>query len=93
MRTLLSVGTVSLFFSFALLLLLLLLCLPLFANFLELFGSSLLTMGLHSDVRIQMVQCSVSFLAAVPATLVHALDFFIPATRSLVLLRTRNGYK
>ena len=50
-------------------------------------------MALHGDVGIEMVQSSVGLLAAVPATLVHALDFFIPPARPLVLLRTRDGHE
>jgi hypothetical protein len=48
---------------------------------------------LHCNVRIQMVQCAVGLLAAVPSALVHALDFFISPTWSLMLLCTRNGHK
>ena len=47
-------------------------------------------MRLHSDMRIQVIESPISFLATVPATLVHALDFFIAATRTLVLLGTGN---
>lgn len=52
--------------------------------------SSLLAMRLHGDVSIQVVQCTVGLFAAVPATLVHALNFFISSPRSLVLLRAWN---
>ena len=55
------------------------------------FWGALGSMGLHGHVRVQMIECPVRFLAALPATLVHALDFFITATRTLVLLGTGNG--
>lgn len=42
-------------------------------------------MRLHCDVRIQMVECAISLLAAVPSTLVHALDFLEAPARPLVL--------
>ena len=45
-------------------------------------------MGLHCDMRVQMVQRSIRLLAALPPTFVHALDFFVPAARALVLLST-----
>lgn len=57
------------------------------------FGHPLRAMRLHSDMGVQMVQCAVGLLAAVPAALVHALDLLIASARSLVLLRTRNGHK
>jgi len=90
---LLHVGPVSLFVGFARSLLLLLLRFPLLADFLEFFRSALLAVRLHRDVRIQMVQSTVSLLATVPPTLVHAFNFFISPTWSLVLLCARNGYK
>jgi hypothetical protein len=37
-----------------------------------------------------MVQCAISLLAAVPTALVHALDFFVTSSRTLVLLGTRD---
>jgi hypothetical protein len=40
-----------------------------------------------------MVKSAVGLFAPVPATLVHALDFFIAPARSLVLLRTWNWNK
>jgi hypothetical protein len=43
---------------------------------------------LHRDVRIQMIECAVRLFAAVPATLVHALNLFVATTWSLVLLGT-----
>ena len=54
------------------------------------FRSSLLAVRLHGDVGIKMVQSSVSLLTAIPATLVHALNFFIASAGSLVLLGTGN---
>jgi len=71
----------------------LLLCLPFFANFLKLFWCSLLAMRLHCNMRVKMVQGTISFFAAVPTTLVHTLNFFVTPARSLVLLRAWNGYK
>jgi uncharacterized membrane protein YkgB len=49
-----------------------------------------LTVRLHGDMSIEMVQCTISLLATIPSTLVHALDFFISSTGALVLLGTRN---
>jgi hypothetical protein len=40
-----------------------------------------------------MVKRAVGLFATVPATLVHALNFFIAPAGSLVLLRTRNWDK
>lgn len=54
------------------------------------FRSALLAMGLHGNVGVEMVQSAVGLFAAVPAALVHALNFFISAARSLVLLCARN---
>jgi len=71
----------------------LLLSFPFFANFLELFWCSLLAVRLHCDVRVEMVQGTIGFFAAVPATLIHTLNFFVTPARSLVLLRARDGYK
>lgn len=48
-------------------------------------------MRLHSDVRVQMVESSVGLFTAVPAALVHALNFFIATSGPLVLLRAWNG--
>jgi hypothetical protein len=93
MGALLNISPVSLFVGFTCSLLLLLLCFPLLSNFLEFFRSALLAMRLHCNVRIQMVQSTVSLLATVPPTFVHALNFFISPAWSLVLLRARNGYK
>lgn len=44
-------------------------------------------MRLHRDVRIQVIESTIGLFASVPAALVHALDFFVSSTRSLVLLR------
>jgi hypothetical protein len=57
------------------------------------FRCSLRTVRLHCDVRVQVVQSTVGLFASVPAALVHALNLLIAAARSLVLLRTWNGYK
>lgn len=38
-----------------------------------------------------MVQGTVRFLAAVPTALVHALYFFVPSSRPLLLMCTWNG--
>jgi hypothetical protein len=45
---------------------------------------------LHGDVSVEMVQCAVSLLAAVPSTLVHTFDFFVSTAGALVLLGTRD---
>lgn len=37
---------------------------------------------------VEMVQCAVSLLAAIPTTLVHALNLLISSTGSLMLLGT-----
>lgn len=50
-------------------------------------------MRLHGDVRIQMVECTISLLAAIPSTLVHALDFLEAPTWSLVLRGTGDRNK
>jgi len=47
-------------------------------------------MGLHGDMSIEVVQRAVSLLAAIPTTLVHALNFLVTSTGSLVLLGTRD---
>jgi hypothetical protein len=52
--------------------------------------SSLLTVRLHSNMSVQVVQSTVSFLATVPAALVHALNIYVSPPRSLVL-RARIG--
>lgn len=57
------------------------------------FGCALLTMSLHRHMCIQMVQCPVRLFAPIPTALVHSLDLFISPARSLVLLRTRDGYE
>jgi len=50
-------------------------------------------MRLHSHVSVQVVQSTISLLAAVPTTLVHALDFFVAPPGTLVLLCARNGHE
>lgn len=47
-------------------------------------------MGLHGDMRVQVVERAVRLLTALPATLVHSLDFFVSTTGPLVLLGTGN---
>lgn len=64
-----------------------------FRSALHTFWCSLCAMRLHCHMRIEMVQSTISFLAAVPAALIHTLDFFVTSTRSLVLLRAWNGYE
>lgn len=48
-------------------------------------------MRLHRDMSVQVVKSAVGLFAAVPATLVHALDLFISSAGSLVLLGAWNG--
>lgn len=50
-------------------------------------------MRLHRNVRIQMIESTVGFFTAVPATFIHALNFLVPPARSLVLLCARNRHK
>jgi hypothetical protein len=50
-------------------------------------------MRLHRHVSVQVVQCTISLLAAVPTTLVHALDFFIAPSGTFVLLRARDWHE
>src|SRR6266498_1063188 len=57
------------------------------------FWSSLLSMRLHCNVRIEMVQCPIRLLAAIPSTLVHSLNFFIPTSWAFVLLSTWDRHK
>lgn len=40
-----------------------------------------------------MVQCTISLLATVPTTLVHALNFFVAAPGTLVLLRAGDRHE
>ena len=48
-------------------------------------------MRLHGDMGVEVVQCAISLLTAIPSTLIHTLDFFVSSTRALVLLGTGNG--
>lgn len=48
-------------------------------------------MRLHCHVSVQVVQSTIGLFAAVPATLVHALNFFVAPPGTLMLLRARNG--
>lgn len=57
------------------------------------FGSSLLAVRLHGDVRVEMVQSAIGLLASIPAALVHALDFLITSTGAFVLLSAGDGNK
>lgn len=57
------------------------------------FGSPLLSVRLHSDVGVEMVQSAVGLFATIPATLVHALNFFIPSSRTLMLLRAGDRHE
>ena len=50
-------------------------------------------MRLHGDVRVQVVESPIRLLTPIPATLVHALDFFVTATRTLVLLGAGNWHE
>lgn len=54
------------------------------------FWSTLLSVGLHGDVGVEVVQCTICLLATVPSAFVHALNLLISATWTLVLLRTWN---
>lgn len=56
-------------------------------------GSTFLSMRLHSNVRVQVVERAVSLFATVPTTLVHPLNLFIASSRSLVLLCARDGHE
>jgi len=67
-------------------LLFLFLGLPFLADLLEFFWRPLRAVRLHRNVSIQVIERSIRLFAAVPATLVHALDFFISPSRALVLL-------
>jgi len=80
----------ALLFLLTRILLFLLLRLPLFANLFEFFWSAFLSVRLHGDVSVQMIQRSVRLFAAVPSALVHSLDLFVSPSRSFMLLRTRN---
>lgn len=63
---------------------------PFFPNFLEFFWSTLLTMALHRHVSVEMIQRAICLLATIPTALVHALNFFIAPSGSLMLLRSGN---
>lgn len=64
--------------------------LPLLADLLELFRSTLVAVGLHSNMGIEMIQSAICLFTSIPSTFVHALDFFVSSSGSLVLLCTRN---
>ena len=40
-----------------------------------------------------MIQRAICLFATIPSTLVHALDFFVAPSRTLVLLRARNRHE
>jgi hypothetical protein len=50
-------------------------------------------MRLHGDVSVEVVQRSVGLFAAIPATLVHAINLFVASARALVLLGAGDGYE
>ena len=50
------------------------------------FWSPFLPMRLHSDMRIQVIEGTISFLATLMPTFVHAFDFLVAAAGTLVLL-------
>jgi len=45
-------------------------------------------MGLHSYMRIQVVQSTICLFTTIPSTFVHSLNLFESSTRALVLLST-----
>ncbi len=47
-------------------------------------------MRLHGNVGVEVVQGTVSLLAPIPSTFVHALNFLITTSRTLVLLGAGN---
>lgn len=55
--------------------------------------STLSTVPLHGHMGVEVVQSAISLFAPVVATFIHALDFFVPPSRPLVLLCPRNGDK
>ena len=57
------------------------------------FGSALLTVRLHCNVRIQMIQCAIGLFTSLPTAFVHAFYFLIPTPGALVLLSTGNRHK
>lgn len=57
------------------------------------FWRPLLSVRLHGDVRIQVVQCSIRFFTPMPAALVHSFNLFVSSARALVLLSARNRYE
>ena len=54
------------------------------------FWSALLTMALHCHVGVEVIESAVRLFASVESALVHAFDFFVSPTRTLVLLRAGN---
>lgn len=47
-------------------------------------------MALHRDVRVEMIESTIGFFAALPSAFVHSLNLFIATSGSLDLLRTGN---
>jgi len=85
-----SSSSLALLVLLSLVLFLLLASLPLLSDFLELFRSTLVAVRLHSNMGIEMVQSAVCFFTSIPSTFVHALDFFVSSTRTLMLLGAGN---
>lgn len=50
-------------------------------------------MGLHRDVSVEMVECTICLVAPLEATAVHAFNLLVAAARAFVLLRSRNRNK
>ena len=55
------------------------------------FWSSFVSMRLHGDMRVQVIERAICLLTTLPTTLVHSFDFFISTAGALVLLGTGNG--
>lgn len=66
---------------------------PFFADLFEFFWGSFTAMSLHGHVGVEVVQCAVRLFTAVPATLVHSLDFLIAPSWPLVLRSTGYWHK
>ena len=47
-------------------------------------------MGLHSNMRIQMVKCAIGLFTSLPPTFIHSFNLFISTTWALVLLGAGN---
>jgi hypothetical protein len=55
------------------------------------FWSSFVSVRLHGDMRVQVIERAICLLTTLPTTLVHSFDFFISTAGALVLLGTGNG--